>query len=785
MKFRPEMFQRIIVIGCPGSGKSTFSRKLREITGLPLYYLDMIWHKEDGNTVSKEEFDKKLTSILQQDRWIIDGNYQRTLGMRLERCDTVFLLDYPLEVCLSGAEARIGTKREDLPWQEEALDPEFRQWILDFPRDRLPGLYQWVEEYRDKRNVVIFKKRQEADAFMEELMEERLRRQLTFALEIDKEKNILRQTHLSGHGRRENDAEHAWHMAIMAYLLREYSNEAVDIARVMLMCLIHDIVEIEAGDTYAYDAENLKTQKAREEAAKEKLYSLLPADQKQELIALFDEFEAYETAEARFAHAMDNLQPLLLNHSNNGGDWVEHGVSAAQVYGRQSKTRLGSEKLFQVADGIIQEHIKKGHLKRDILEIPYGATHFTMDKTGVVQVLESRIGELKGQENQEDLVRKAMAHPLGTPPLWELSRGKKRATVIISDHTRPVPSKKIIPFMLEELRRENPHIEITLLVATGCHRGTRKEELLEKLGKKIVEEERILVHDCDDEEQLVELGILPSGARLVVNRAAVETDLLVAEGFIEPHFFAGFSGGRKSVLPGICSRVTVLGNHCGAFIDSPYARSGCLEKNPIHRDMEAAAAMAGLSYIVNVVIDENKEVAAAFAGDVRQAHKAGCAFLGPYCQVRVEKRTPIVVTSNGGAPLDQNVYQTVKGICTADAAVQDGGVIIICAECADGTGGEDFYRTLRDCESIEKLLEEIRSTPMEETVPDQWQYQILARILEKKRVIYVTEPKWESMIREMKMDFAPTLEEALRQARKLTGDGEITVIPNGISVYAE
>ena len=194
-------------------------------------------------------------------------------------------------------------------------------------------------------------------------MEERLRQQLSFILELDKEKNILRQTHLSGHGRRENDAEHAWHMAIMAYLLREYANEAVDIGKVMLMCLIHDVVEIEAGDTYAYDAAGLATQKEREEAAKVKLYSMLPADQAAELMALFDEFEAWETPESRFAHAMDNLQPLLLNDSNDGGDWREHGVSADQVYGRQRKTALGSERLFQLADGLLQKHIEKGNLK--------------------------------------------------------------------------------------------------------------------------------------------------------------------------------------------------------------------------------------------------------------------------------------------------------------------------------------------------------------------------------------------------------------------------------------
>lgn len=194
-------------------------------------------------------------------------------------------------------------------------------------------------------------------------MDERLKKQLAFILEIDKEKNIFRQTHLSGHGRRENDAEHAWHMAVMAYLLREYANEPVDIGKVMLMCLIHDIVEIEAGDTYAYDEENLKTQKAREDAAKEKIYSLLPEDQRGELIALFDEFEANETAEARYAHAMDNLQPLLLNDSNDGGDWAGHAVTAEQVYGRQSKTKLGSQRLFELSDQLIQKNIRAGHIK--------------------------------------------------------------------------------------------------------------------------------------------------------------------------------------------------------------------------------------------------------------------------------------------------------------------------------------------------------------------------------------------------------------------------------------
>ena len=192
---------------------------------------------------------------------------------------------------------------------------------------------------------------------------ERFEKQLDFILEIDKEKNIFRQTHLSGGGRAENDAEHAWHMAIMIYLLREYANEEFDVGKAMMMALIHDIVEIDAGDTYAYDIEGLQTQKLREDAAKERIFSILPKEQASELTALFDEFEAYETAESKFAHAMDNLQPLILNHSNNGGDWREHNVTAEQIYKRQSKTKLGSEKLFEITDRIIRENVEKGNIK--------------------------------------------------------------------------------------------------------------------------------------------------------------------------------------------------------------------------------------------------------------------------------------------------------------------------------------------------------------------------------------------------------------------------------------
>ena len=191
---------------------------------------------------------------------------------------------------------------------------------------------------------------------------ERLNKQLGFALEIDKEKNILRQTYLSGNGRRENDAEHAWHMAIMSYLLKEYSNEKIDIARVMIMCLIHDIVEIDAGDTFAYDDKGKESQREREEKAADRIFGLLPDDQRDELRAIFEEFEAQETPEAKFARAMDNVQPLMLNDSNDGSSWKEHNVRAEQVIKRQERTRPGSEVLFQKSMELVKKNKEAGKL---------------------------------------------------------------------------------------------------------------------------------------------------------------------------------------------------------------------------------------------------------------------------------------------------------------------------------------------------------------------------------------------------------------------------------------
>ena len=417
-----------------------------------------------------------------------------------------------------------------------------------------------------------------------------------------------------------------------------------------------------------------------------------------------------------------------------------------------------------------------------MIRIPYGRSFLEYDE-GNAPVLTSRIGELKAQGSGEEIVRAAMAEPIDSPPLRELAKGKKNCVVIISDHTRPVPSRDILPPMLEELRAGSPEIEITLLVATGFHRPTSKKELEDKLGREIMASCRIVVHDCRDAASNVEIGTLPSGAPCVIDRLAVETELLVAEGFIEPHFFAGFSGGRKSVLPGVADQVTVLGNHCSRFIDSSFARTGILEGNPIHEDMLAAAEMAKLAFIVNVVIDEEKKTVTAFAGHFRTAHRRGCDYMLDYFKV-APVPSEIVVTSNGGAPLDQNLYQCVKSMTAAEASCVENGVIVLCAECADGHGGEGFYRSLRDCASPAALYAEQMATPQDRTAPDQWESQILARVLMHHTVIFVTRPELRTMVEEMKMRYAPSLDDALAMARAM-GKQSLCFIPNGISVIVK
>ncbi len=418
------------------------------------------------------------------------------------------------------------------------------------------------------------------------------------------------------------------------------------------------------------------------------------------------------------------------------------------------------------------------------IKFPYGKKELScsFDEKELVGVLESSINQYEPECGEDELVLKALAEPVGSPKLSELAKGKKKIVIIASDHTRPVPSKKIIPHMLKEIRSTNPDAEITILIATGCHRGTTKEELIAKFGEDIVKNEHIYIHDCDEREMLVNIGTLPSGGECEINSIAYDADLLVSEGFIEPHFFAGFSGGRKSVLPGIAGRRTVLANHCSEFIADNHARTGILTDNPIHKDMLWAAKQAKLTFIVNVVLNAEKKVIFATAGDLEQAHKKGTDFLSKLCGAKAIE-ADIAISTNGGYPLDQNVYQSVKGMTAAEATVRKDGVIIMISASEDGIGGDSLYHQVADEPDIKKSMAEILSHGRNETVSDQWEAQILLRILARATVVYVSQMP-DEIVEKMHMIPAHSIEEALCKAKKIVGgdSARIVAIPDGISV---
>lgn len=385
------------------------------------------------------------------------------------------------------------------------------------------------------------------------------------------------------------------------------------------------------------------------------------------------------------------------------------------------------------------------------------------------------------KKTEEELVQDSLDHPIGTPKLSELSEGKKKVVVISSDHTRPVPPGIMMPLILKEIRKGNPDADITILIATGTHRATTAEELLTKYGEKIVDNEKIVIHDSRDKDNLINIGTLPSGASCTINKMVVEADLLVAEGFIEPHFFAGYSGGRKAVFPGVAGYESVVGNHNGQFIDSNKARTGNLINNPIHNDMVEASKLANLAFIINVVLDHDKRIVKCVSGHPVEAHLEGTNFVDQMMSAKPIV-TDITITSNGGYPLDQNIYQTVKGMTAAEATNRQDGVIIIASASIDGHGGEGFYQTFKNCEKISDIYTDAVATPANETIPDQWQSQILARVMMNHHVIYVSDIVDPTIVTDMKLSHAMNLEEALEKAYALVGqEASVAVIPDGVS----
>ena len=405
-----------------------------------------------------------------------------------------------------------------------------------------------------------------------------------------------------------------------------------------------------------------------------------------------------------------------------------------------------------------------------------------IDDRNFAGTLVSKVEEYRPAHTEQELVEISMDHPIGSPELEELVRGKKKIVIISSDHTRPVPSKIITPILLRRIRASEPRADIKILVACGFHRPSTKEELLQKYGQEIVDHEQIVMHVSTDDAAMTKIGTLPSGGECIVNRIAVEADLLIAQGFIEPHLFAGFSGGRKSVLPGIASYKTILANHCSEFINSPQARPGILEGNPIHKDMLYAAHTAGLKFIVNVVLNGDKKVIASFAGDLEAAHDKGTEFLSSLARVK-KIDCDITVVTNGGYPLDQNIYQAVKGLTSAEATNKKGGVIIMLAGLVDGTGGKGFYNNLVQSKTPKDFLDRVGKIDREHTMPDQWESQILARILTAHHVIMMSDLIKPDLVTKMHMELAANFDQALQRAYDIQGkDGKVVVIPDGLAV---
>ena len=410
-----------------------------------------------------------------------------------------------------------------------------------------------------------------------------------------------------------------------------------------------------------------------------------------------------------------------------------------------------------------------------------GTISLSLPESRVKAVLESHLHTYHPDQGEEELVRRALEHPEGSPRLSRLAEGKHNVVIIASDHTRPVPSRYIIPAMLREIREGNPEADITILIATGLHRETTREEQIRMFGSEIVERERIVVNRAFEKDEFVSMGELPSGAGFYVNRLAVDCDLLVTEGFIEPHFFAGFSGGRKSILPGICSAETVNENHSYKAIASPFAAAGVLEGNPIHEDMIYAARRVNVQFILNVALNARKEIIAAFAGDVEAAHLEGCRYIRSISE-EPAVTGDIVVTSNGGYPLDQNLYQSPKAVATAEACAGEDGVIIMVCACREGIGGSHFEELIMGG-NPQEIDRKLSAVPPRETIPEQWCAQIYARILQRHPVILVTTYLDPEVVRRANMIPASTPDEALAMAFEMRGeDARVVVIPDGVSV---
>ena len=393
-----------------------------------------------------------------------------------------------------------------------------------------------------------------------------------------------------------------------------------------------------------------------------------------------------------------------------------------------------------------------------------------------IEVVEPRF--VPGLPDEREAILRALREPIGSPPLKELVRPDDTVAIVFSDITRPMPNARVLPVLLMELSHV-PRSHIVLINALGTHRPQTEGELVEMLGQEVVENYRVVQHDCRDKKNLVYLGESSFGHPIWVNRIYMECSVKILTGFIEPHFFAGFSGGPKAVLPGIAGEKTILWNHGAEMVGHPNATWGVTEGNPIWEEMREVAVKTEPTFLLNVAINRKKEITGVFAGDVWKAHAAGVEFVRKVAMVPVDEPFDIVITSNSGYPLDINLYQAVKGMSAAAQVVREGGSIIIAAECRDGIPNHGEYKNiLKMAKSPQELLERITAPGF--LVQDQWEAQVQALVQLKADVYVKSTYLTDEQIRGAMLQPCHNVEETVEQLCKRCGpEARICVLPEG------
>lgn len=370
--------------------------------------------------------------------------------------------------------------------------------------------------------------------------------------------------------------------------------------------------------------------------------------------------------------------------------------------------------------------------KTKSVRLAYGKEGLKVGVPAEADVIEPKY--VPGLSDERAAIVEALRKPIGSPPLREIVKPGNTVVIVHTDITRATPNERLLPPILAEIEAAGVRRDdITLLNALGTHRPQTPEELKAMLGPEVVANYRCLQHDGNDDANLVHVGRTSFGHDVRVNRRYMEADVRILTGFIEPHFFAGFSGGPKGVLPSIAGAESVLSNHGAKMIGNPSATWGVTHGNPIWEEMLQAAQMTRPSFLVNVAMNRDKRITGVFAGEMLAAHGAGCTFVAASAMVPVPHAYDVVITSNSGYPLDLNLYQTVKGMSAAAQVVKEGGSIIIASQCWDGVPEHGpFGRLLRESISPAELLARVEAPGF--ASPDQWQVQILARIRLKANV---------------------------------------------------